>query len=122
MKLKKMKITIKSPDQFKTELLTSLTDKKKHLQKDNEINFVGLESFMKIMTKSRIEIMMYLTNHKPKSIYELAKGLNRDFKHVHTDVKTLANLNLIELEVSKDSRKSIMAKAKYSGMDVNLAG
>ena len=121
MKLKRVKIIIKTPEQLKVELIEALKGKRKYIQAENEIVFSSPGAFTKILTANRIEILMYLNNHQPNSIYELAKGLNRDFKNVHSDVKKLSEMNLIRLEPSDDNRKGLIPIAIYSGIDLSLA-
>jgi predicted transcriptional regulator len=120
MKTKKLKIIIKSKSQLKAELISALKGKNRAIQKENEIVFNSIESFVQILTKSRIEILIYLNQFSPGSIYALAKGLERDFKNVHSDVKKLAELSLIDLEPTGNSRNGLIPKAKYSGLELSL--
>ncbi len=120
MKTNKVKIIIKSADQIKSEFLDSFENKKTNLQKENEIVFTDIKSFMDILTFRRLEILIYLNRFKPDSIYELACGLNRDFKNVHTDVHRLFDMNLIDLEPSGTARNGLTPKAKYSGIELSL--
>lgn len=120
VKTNKVKIIIKSADQIKSEFLDSFENKKTNLQKENEIVFTDIKSFMDILTLRRLEILIYLNRFKPDSIYELARGLNRDFKNVHTDVHRLFDMNLIDLEPSGTSRNGLTPKAKYTGIELSL--
>jgi len=120
MKTKKVRIIIKSADQIKSEFIDSFQNKNLNLLKENEIIFPNLQSFMEILTLRRLEILIYLNKFKPSSIYELAKGLNRDFKNVHTDVHRLFDMNLVELEPSGNSRNGLTPKAKYTGIELSL--
>lgn len=120
MKSKKVKIVIKSSDQLKSEMLNAMNGKKRSLQKEDEIIFNSAESFTKILTANRLQILIYLTANQPRSIYELAKGLNRDFKNVHSDIRKLFELELIDLEESGEIRKGFIPKAKYSEIDLKL--
>lgn len=120
MKITNLKVIIKSSAQIKSEMLSALKGKTKKIQKENEIVFNSVESFVHILTKSRIEILIYLNHNKPDSIYALAKGLERDFKNVHTDIKRLAELSLIDLEPTGNSRNGLIPKAKYSGIELSL--
>jgi predicted transcriptional regulator len=120
MKSKKVKFIIKSRAQLKEEIALALKGKRRHIQRDDEIVFSSVDSLMKILTKSRIEILIYLTKHKPNSIYELAKGLGKDFKNVHTDVRKLADLDLIILEKKNDARRGMRPGAKYTGIEWDL--
>lgn len=121
MKAKKIKIIIRSSDQLKSEMIEALKGSKRSIQKENEIIFNSVKSMMAILTSSRLEVLIYLTKHRPQSIYELAKGLGRDFKNVHSDVKKLSELDLIGLEPTGNSRKGLIPRAKYTGIEFSLA-
>jgi predicted transcriptional regulator len=120
MKTKKLKIIIKSNGQIRAELTSALKGKTRIIQKENEIVFNNVESFVQILSKNRIEILLYLNHNQPGSIYALAKGLERDFKNVHADVKRLAELSLIDLEPTGNNRNGLIPKAKYSGLELSL--
>jgi predicted transcriptional regulator len=120
MKSKNLKVNIKPGKQVKSELVAALKGKKRAIQGDNEVIFNSVKSLMRILTKNRVEILIHLNHHKPKSIYDLAKGLGRDFKNVHSDVRKLADLGLILIEKSGNSRGGLIPKAKYTGLELSL--
>lgn len=64
-----------------------------------------------------MEILKTVTRHEVKSIYELAKLVNRDFKNVYSDVKLLSEVGLLELKETHGSRKGLQPIAKFSGID-----
>jgi predicted transcriptional regulator len=51
----------------------------------------------------------------------LAKLLGRDFKNVHTDVKLLADIGLLDLKETGNSRNGLIPLAKFSGIDLDWA-
>ncbi len=120
MKSNNLKIIIKPRKQLKKEFMAAMKGQKKMIQPENEVVFSSVKSFMRILTKNRVEILIYLNHHNPKSIYELAKGLGRDFKNVHSDIKKLANLDLITIEKSGNSRGGLIPKSKYTGLELSL--
>lgn len=120
MNSKNLKVVIKSGKKLKSEYALALKGKKRMIQSENEVVFNSVKSFMRILTKNRVEILIYLNHHSPKSIYELAKGLGRDFKNVHSDVKKLANLDLISIEKSGNPRGGLIPKSKYTGLELSL--
>lgn len=120
MRNKKLKIIIKSAAQIRAEISSALKGKSKGIQKENEVVFYNVESFVQILTKNRIEILLFLNQNKPGSIYALAKSLGRDFKNVHADVKKLAELSFIDLEPAGTARNGLVPKAKYSGLELSL--
>ncbi len=50
----------------------------------------------KYLSPKRFELLQHLRKGGPLSIRKLAAGLHRDYKNVHTDVKDLLYLGLIE--------------------------
>jgi predicted transcriptional regulator len=55
-----------------------------------------LPALLKNLTPARWQLLERLRAAGPLSVYELARRLGRDYKNVHTDVKRLAELGLIE--------------------------
>ena len=59
------------------------------------LSFENLPLFVKTLSPARWELLRELAK-QPRSIYQLAKRLGRDYKNVHTDVTQLAALGVIE--------------------------
>jgi predicted transcriptional regulator len=59
------------------------------------LSFQDLPRLLKTLTPARWELLQRLAEG-PKSVYGLAKALERDYKNVHTDVAALVELGLIE--------------------------
>lgn len=121
MKKRHAKIIVKSIENAKREWKEALKGQRQSVQKDDEIVFTSLEAVARIFSKTRMEILRAVILEKPKSIYELAKILNRDFKNVHTDVKLLADVGLIELKEAGDVRNGLTPEAKFSGIELDFA-
>ena len=121
MRNKIAKIIIKSVSEIKREWKEAFQGKKRGVQKDNELIFTGFETVAKIFSKNRIEVLKAIITEQPKSIYEISKIVNRDFKNVHSDVKFLEEIGLIELKNVGDPRGGLMPVAKFSGIELDLA-
>ena len=121
MKLKKVKIVIQSLDAIKNEWKDALKGKIRGVEKKGVITFLSVETVAKIFSQPRLEILAVILKDHPKSIYALAKLVDRDFKNVHSDVKLLAEVGLLELETSGKKRSAVMPVAKYSGLELDLA-
>ena len=121
MKMKHAKIVIKALDDLKSEWKMALKGKKRSIQKKEDLIFISLETIAKVFSKTRMEILRAVIHQKPKSIYELAQLVERDFKNVHADIKLLADIGLVELKKSGDSRKGLIPIALFSGIDLDLA-
>ena len=121
MKMKHAKIIIRSADSIKKDWKAALRGMKKAIQKDDEVIFTGIETVAKVFAKTRMEVLRAIILKKPNSIYELAKLLDRDFKNVHSDVKLLSEIGLVELKETGDARKGLKPIAKFSGIELDLA-
>ena len=121
MRKKHAKIIVTSIEKTEREWTEALKGKRRSIQKDDEIIFTSLEAVARVFSKTRMEILRAVIQVKPKSIYELAKILDRDFKNVHSDVKLLADIGLIELKDAGDARNGLTPKAKFSGIELNFA-
>ena len=121
MKLKKAKIIIKNIKDVKSDWAKALKKSSKMIQKKDEIIFTSLEAASKVFTKGRMEILQIIMKENPKSIYDLAKRLGKDFKNVYTDVRFLCEVGLIELKESKDSKNGLRPISRFSGIELDWA-
>jgi predicted transcriptional regulator len=121
MKLKKAKIIIKNITEVKKEWALALRGKVRTLQKKDEIIFTSLEAAAKVFTKGRMEILQTIMKENPRSIYDLANILGKDFKNVYIDVNYLRDVGLIELRESKDSPTGLKPVARFSGIELDWA-
>jgi predicted transcriptional regulator len=66
------------------------------LAPEHVLTLPDLPALLRVLTRLRWALLERLRADGPLSVYELAKRLERDYKNVHTDVKRLADLGLIE--------------------------
>ncbi len=66
-----------------------------------DYDFSGMLALRQLLSNEKARILDAIKNSKPKSIYELAKKLNRGFKSVNDDIKLLERFGLIELVEEK---------------------
>jgi predicted transcriptional regulator len=121
MKLKKAIIKVKNISDVKEEMKKAFKGEFVGIQKKNEIIFLNFESAFKVFSKNKMQILQAIAQEKPRSIYELAKFLEKDFKSVHTDVKYLVGVGLIELKESNDARSALRPIVKFSGIEFEWA-
>lgn len=105
MKVRNIKITIKSDAEFFKEVKSvwKKLEQGKKVKKHEGISFESLETMRKVLTEERLRILKIIKKYHPGSIYELAKMLKRDTKNVSDDVHYLAELALIEIEKGKSN-------------------
>lgn len=120
MRLKKVKIVIRSIEDVKSEWVQALKGKVRYIQPEGTIFFLSLRDLGKAFSPARLELLSVIIKSKPESIYALAKLVERDFKNVYHDVKMLSDMGMIEL-MPTGKRDSFMPVAKYSGFEVDLA-
>ena len=107
MKVKKIKVKIKSLD----DVLGNFVNVAKKVQKgikikpQKDVYLADVETARAIFTESRLKIIHILKSKEPKSIYALAKLLQRDFKNVYKDVSFLTELGILSIEESKTGRR-----------------
>ena len=58
--------------------------------------FGSLRELFSAITEKRLELLRYVAAHEGLNIRQLAQGIERDYKNVHTDVKELVELGLLE--------------------------
>lgn len=82
--------------------------------RDDELICDSMDSMLKLMSKSRFDVFAAIVEHKPDSLYELAKALKKDPGNVLRDAKALESLGLIELVPAKSGeRERLKPEAKY---------
>jgi len=62
----------------------------------------------------------YIKEKKPKSIYELAKMLDRNWRLVAKDVELLSNLGIVKLEKREKPKEVIRPIVNFNKMDINV--
>jgi predicted transcriptional regulator len=72
------------------------------LEVEQRLYFENLETLLKTLTAGRWVLLKKLRTNGPMSVRALAKELGRDYKNVHTDVRRLELIGLIDR--SKDSK------------------
>ena len=73
------------------------------------LSFADLPLLLKSLTPARWALLQGLREAGPSSVLGLAKRLGRDYKNVHTDVRALADLGLVERQ--EDGRVGVPWRA-----------
>jgi len=81
-----------------------------------EIYFENIQTLQSVLTEKRITLLRTIKERKPKSIYELAKILQRDTKNVSDDVNKLSELGFITLTKSKEGRVRVRPDVEYDNI------
>ena len=68
-------------------------------------DFSGLLALRQLLSNEKARILNVIKTKKPKSIYDLAKKLNRGFKSVNDDLKLLERFGFVELTEEKTKNR-----------------
>jgi predicted transcriptional regulator len=79
---------------------------KKLAGEHKDFDFGGLEILRRLLSNEKARLLHTVKSKKPKSIYELAKFLQRDFKAVSDDVKLLERFGFIDMISEKTGKRN----------------
>ena len=113
MKGKKVLLMVESPKAALDRAISVMKSRTHKYKGMLIISFPDFETLGRVITGARLELLHAIRINKPKSIQELAKVVERDFKNVYQDVKLLAEYGLIELKET-GPRKASTPKANFS--------
>lgn len=119
---KEMIIKFMTLDELSQNALQSIKARKPDIQPKNIIYFDSWTSFRGFMTLQKIEILTMISSVQPRSIYELAKLLDRSLAAVQKDCEILERIGFIKLKKQKTGRGSITPTLvfEYDKIVVNL--
>lgn len=81
---------------------------KKIAGEKSDFDFKGLASLRSLLSNEKARILHIIKTRNPKSIYDVAKMLQRDFKSVSEDIKLLEEFGFIDLiKENTGSRKRL---------------
>ena len=73
-----------------------LAERGEKVQDKHRLHFENLEVLLKTLTPGRWALLKKMHANGPMSIRALAIDLGRDYKNVHTDVRRLENIGLVQ--------------------------
>jgi predicted transcriptional regulator len=107
-KLKCLNIIFETHDEFMHDIYQILNNSEsKHVDPNSNISFDTYETYKRLITSNRLEIIMAIARFKPESINQLAKMVKREFPHVHKDCHALESYGFIHLEEVEGRRKQL---------------
>jgi predicted transcriptional regulator len=63
---------------------------------ENHLTFENWQTFARVMTANRLELLRHVHRNSPRSVLALARALGRDYKRVHEDVEALVAAGLLD--------------------------
>ena len=123
MRVKNIKIGISNTHQILNNFKKAgeAVKKGESPQKSERVYFENINTLKNILTDKRLALLRTIKERKPKSIYELAKMLNRDIKNINTDVSKLSELGFITLTKSKTERVRVSPTVDYDKILLEIA-
>jgi len=122
IKTKEIIIKVESQEEFFNEQKKIFKDLDKGIlpKKRFSYSFEKLEEYRKTLTQKRLELLSVIRHKKPKSIYELSKMVNRNFKNVSDDINILKEVGLIEIKEKNTPRKVIIPSVNFDKLRISI--
>ncbi len=114
MKTKTLTVEFKSLKDVESDLLSLPKKKRVEIQPKTVVYFDSLGSFRNFLTIQKLEILTLIANASPKSIYELAKMLDRAIAPVQKDCRSLEAAGFIEFERERGGRGTLTPKLVFN--------
>jgi predicted transcriptional regulator len=113
MKLKVLNVVISNKEQFMKGLSRVLKKRGSSADEDNTIEFDSFETFKRVITLNKIQILMAIARLKPESINQLAKLVEREYPHVLNDCHALETYGFIRLDDVGGARKQFAPRLVF---------
>jgi len=110
MKVKKVKVAIRSTDDVLKEAaatMESVAKGKRIKPKGHRLFFTSPEALRRFLTPKRLEVIRLIRQRRPDSINQLATLAHRDFKRVYEDVMSLAGAGLVNVGKDKGRKRAL---------------
>jgi len=72
---------------------------------DKEFDFEALAALRHLLSNEKARLLNTIKSKNPKSLYQLAKMLKRDFKSVSDDIKLLERFGFIDMIAEKTGNR-----------------
>ena len=80
-------------------------ERRVRVETDERLDFENLETLLKTLTQARWVLLKTLRTAGPMSVRALSIKLGRDYKNVHTDVRRLEQVGLVDRD--KDDKVKV---------------
>lgn len=122
IKTKEIIIKVESQKEFfdRQKKIFKDLDKGIFPKKTSSYSFERLEDYKKTITQKRLELLSVIKHKKPKSIYQLSKMVDRDFKNVSDDINILKEVGLIEIEKREIPKKTIIPSVNFDRLRISI--
>lgn len=126
MRVKRFKIKIENYAAFKESVIEDFKRAQKRQPSrdatcDLVLSLSDVSQLGKILSIERLRLLKTIKDHKPESIYQLAKLLNRAVSNVQKDAAELAEYGIIELKRKRkkgQKREIVEPHYDWDGFDI----
>ncbi len=105
--MKKLIVSVKTPTQVRSDFKKALKVARQGRLKGThfEIAFDNQKDFERFA--KNLGVLVAILNHKPKSIYELAKILNKDVSNLNKLITFFEGIGAITIKTSQESGRAV---------------
>lgn len=126
MRLKKIDIGIKGLAESLKDFADTwkAVEAGRAIKKHEGIYFDSIDAMRAVLTNNRLLILKTIREHKPKSVYGLARLLGRDLKNVNDDLRLLSSIGLVTLKTMaspQTSRRRTKPSVDYTKIVLEIA-
>ena len=125
MKVKTVRVEIKSLEDTLAEarsVMEAITKGETVKPKGYAVVFPDWKTMRKVLSERRLELLKAVRKHRPASVYELARILNRNLRSVQQDVRVLSDLGFLELEKTPQGKRDrLTPKVNYDKVVLEVA-
>jgi predicted transcriptional regulator len=87
-----------------------------------EVGFTSIEAARNFLTRERLALLRTIRTRHPRSLYELAKLVDRDFKNVQEDIRLLERHGLVRIvKESRGQRKVKVPRVPFEEIALRIA-
>lgn len=122
MKVKRIKVGIKSWEENKKELraIFRRVGHREQIPAEEALYFTDLETFRKCLTPKRLALLWTVAERRPQSVRELAAMVRRELKNVSEDLEYLCRVGLVEFRPSSTHGNARAPVVPYDRVDFSL--
>ena len=87
------------------------------------VYFTSIEAARNLLTPARLGLLRSIRTKRPRSTYELAKTLKRDFKNVQQDLRLLERYGLVRITTrrGRGARRAKVPEALFGEIALKIA-
>jgi len=96
--MNRVEIVITTPEQALQDFANTWCKAEAGVAITPSIGFCSPSELFAAITDKRLELLRYVAQHEGLNIHQLSQQIGRNYKNVHTDVKALEELGLLQRE------------------------